>query len=127
MTKKADSPFAVLDGIRDRLPPGNPSRAEQPSPSTVKGPARAVVRLERKGRRGKDVTVVELITNPARGRAGGGLKSDDLTRWCRELKQALGCGGTVEGDTIVLQGDLGARLPALLTARGVVRVTVSGG
>jgi translation initiation factor 1 len=53
------------------------------------------------------------------------LKADDLARWCRELKQALGCGGTVEQTSIVLQGDQRSRLPGLLTARGVAKVTVS--
>ena len=53
------------------------------------------------------------------------LKPDVLATWCRELKQALGCGGSVEDASIVLQGDQRSRLPALLTARGVGRVTVS--
>ena len=49
----------------------------------------------------------------------------ELESWCRELKRALGCGGTVEGAAIVLAGDQRTRLPALLEARGVRRVTVS--
>lgn len=49
-----------------------------------------------------------------------------LEAWCKELKQALGCGGVVEGDAIVLQGDLRQRLPAVLTRKGVGKVTVSG-
>jgi translation initiation factor 1 (eIF-1/SUI1) len=32
----------------------------------------------------------------------------------------------VEGDTIVLQGDLRARLEAVLTRRGVRKVTIAG-
>src|SRR3954471_13225779 len=113
MTNKRDSSFAALHALRDRLPPG-------PQPKAVvektAGPARAVVRLERKQRRGKEVTVVEKL----------GLPPAELERWCRELKQTLGCGGTVEGDAIVLQGDFRKRLPDVLTARGVVRTTVSG-
>jgi translation initiation factor 1 (eIF-1/SUI1) len=61
------------------------------------------------------VTVVEKL----------GLSPSDLERWCRELKQACGCGGSVDGDVIVLQGDLRKRLPELLTAKGVSKVTVS--
>ena len=72
------------------------------------------MRYERKHRGGKEVTVVEKLE----------LRSDELARWCRELKQALGCGGSVEETAIVLQGDQRSRLPALLTARGVGRVTV---
>lgn len=80
-----------------------------------KGPAWAVVRFERKGRAGKEATVIEKLA----------LSATELERWGKELKQALGCGGGVEGDTIVLQGDLRPRLPAVLHKRGVRKVTVS--
>jgi translation initiation factor 1 len=115
-----NSPFAGLEKLRDQLPDrpevstaGNVTSTTAPSPApAAKGPARAVVRLERKGRRGKDVTIVDKL----------GLRGDELERWCRELKQALGCGGSVEGDAIILQGDLRPRLPTLLTSRGVRQV-----
>jgi translation initiation factor 1 len=70
--------------------------------------------MERKGRGGKEVTVVDKL----------GLCEAELALWCRDLKHALGCGGAVDGDLIVLQGDLRSRLPAVLTARGVGKVTV---
>jgi translation initiation factor 1 len=109
MPTKRDSSFASLQGLRDSLPPG-------PKPAAPKGPARAVVRLERKQRRGKEVTVIDKLD----------LAPAALETWCRELKQAMGCGGAVEERTIVLQGDLRQRLPAVLTAKGVAKVTVSG-
>src|SRR4029079_819835 len=102
----------ALEALRSSLPPGetrpaaNPSQSEAPAQDPK--PARAVVRMERKGRGGKEVTVVEKL----------GLRDKELEAWCRELKQALGCGGAVDGDAIVLQGDLRARLPAVLTAKG---------
>ena len=37
---------------------------------------------------------------------------------------ALGCGGTVVDERLVLQGDQRKRLPALLPARGVKKVTI---
>lgn len=114
MTTKRDSPFSSLEALRERLPPGEAPK-EKPAPAAEKkGPARAVVRLERKQRGGKEVTVVEKL----------GLGPDELARWCKDLKQALGCGGSVEGDAIMLQGDLRKRLPDVLTARGVAKVTV---
>ena len=117
MTNKRDSSFASLQSLRDRLPVGpTPTTSTSLPDDKPKGPARAVVRLERKQRRGKEVTVVEKL----------GLSSVELERWCRELKQTLGCGGSVEGDAIVLQGDFRKRLPDVLTARGVLRTTVSG-
>jgi translation initiation factor 1 len=112
MSTKRDSPFADLQKLRDSLPEG----PKPPAPLPAKAPARAVVRLERKHRKGKEVTVVEKL----------GLSPDALAEWCRALKQALGCGGSVEGDAIVLQGDLRPRVPAVLTARGVGKITVSG-
>lgn len=114
MTTKPGSPFAALEALRGQLPAGtSPAQPAATAPER-KGPARAVVRLEKKQRRGKEVTVVEKL----------GLPADDLATWCRELKSALGCGGAVEGDAIMLQGDLRKRLPELLTARGVAKVTV---
>jgi translation initiation factor 1 len=109
-----NNPFGSLSNLRDQLPAGQAPAVptEKPPPP---GPARAVVRYERKGRKGKEVTVVDKL----------GLREADLEAWTRALKQALGVGGSVEDDTIVLQGDCRARLPALLTARGVRKVTVS--
>lgn len=115
MTKPKDSssPFAALDALRAKLPPGPP----KPPPKLIekKPPARAVVRYERKGRGGKEVTVVEKLE----------LKPNELQLWCSDLKAAMGCGGSVDGEWIVLQGDLRARLPAVLSAKGVVKVIVS--
>lgn len=109
------NPFAALASQRESLPqaPAAPVAppAAKPEP---KGPARAVVRMERKGRGGKEVTVVEHLELPAPQREV----------WLKALKNALGCGGVVEDDTLVLQGDQRERLPALLEARGVRKVTV---
>jgi translation initiation factor 1 len=73
-----------------------------------------VVRLERKGRGGKEATVVEKLE----------LSPAERERWIKELKQALGCGGAIEGEALVLQGDLRERLKPLLERRGVRRVTL---
>lgn len=109
-------PFEALAGLREQLPPGPAAPATAaPAAAPPPGPARAVVRYERKGRRGKEATAVEKL----------GLAPAELERWCKELKQALGCGGFVDGDTIVLQGDLRRRLEPLLTGRGVRKVTVA--
>ena len=109
---RSASPFAALEALRGSLPAG-PAAPAVPE-AKPRGPARAVVRMERKGRGGKEVTVVEKL----------GLREPELAVWCRDLKQALGCGGAVDGELIVLQGDLRSRLPAVLTARGVGKVTV---
>jgi translation initiation factor 1 len=110
-----NTPFAALAGLRAGLPAA-PPRSDAPVQIRSKAPARAVVRLEKKGRSGKEATIIEKLALP----------DAELQTWCKALKQALGCGGAVDGDSIVLQGDLRQRLPALLTSRGVRNVTVSG-
>jgi translation initiation factor 1 len=86
--------------------------AEASAPQPPKGPARAVVRLERKGRGGKEATVVEKLA----------LAPATLSAWADEAKRALGCGGAVEEDVIVLQGDQRERVRRWLEAKGVRKV-----
>jgi translation initiation factor 1 len=73
-----------------------------------------VVRLERKGRGGKEATVVEKLE----------LSPRALDAWLSELKAALGCGGAVEDGALVLQGDQRTRVQELLVRRGVRKVTL---
>jgi len=120
------NPFGVLRGMGTGAPTDADSSANEPPVTNQasaaksgmgrapKGPARAVIRIERAGRGGKGVTVIEhLQLGPAQ-----------LADWLKQLKAALGCGGVIEGDALVLQGDQRPRLPGLLTARGVKKITV---
>ena len=116
-----NNPFGALSGLRDRLPAPAPTPAAPQAPEVRKSPGgrtwpRAVVRMERSGRGGKEVTVIEHLT----------LSSTERDEWLKALKASLGCGGVIEDAAIVLQGDHRKRLPAILTARGVKKVTVSG-
>ncbi len=108
--KPFHNPFEALRGKLGQLPEGPAPREPEPP----KGPARAVVRMERKGRGGKEVTVVEQLD----------LAPRELDGWLKELKAALGCGGTVEGSSLVLQGDQRKRIAPVLAALGVRKVTV---
>ncbi|HEX4621903.1 MAG TPA: translation initiation factor [Myxococcaceae bacterium] len=107
-----NNPFAALAGKRESLP-SRPA-PEPKKPAEAKGPARAVVRMERQGRGGKEVTVVEQLGLPARA----------MEAWLKELKAKLGCGGVLEDDALVLQGDHRERLPAILEKKGVRRISV---
>lgn len=110
--KPFHNPFAGLAGLRDALPKGpepKPVKAE-----AKKAPPRAVVRLERAGRRGKEVTVIEHLELPP----------EEREAWLRALKDALGCGGALEDDALVLQGDHRQRAAKWLEQKGVKRVTV---
>ena len=73
-------------------------------------PARPIakLRMEKKGRGGKTVTVVFGLPNNA-----AFLK--DLSQ---ELKRACGTGGTATADGVELQGDLRERVREVLNAKG---------
>jgi translation initiation factor 1 len=73
-------------------------------------PARIVakLRMEKRGRGGKTVTVVyDLPENQA-----------FLKELAGELKRACGSGGAVAENTVEIQGDLRDRIRALLTGKG---------
>lgn len=108
----------ALARLRDQLPAGAstpPPPSSEPARASHSTPARAVVRIDRKGRRGKEATVVDKLD----------LTPDALLDWLDDLKRSLGCGGSLEGEAIVLQGDQRDRVRRWLEARGVRRVTVS--
>jgi translation initiation factor 1 len=95
--------------------PGGRELAAAAKATGKPAPARAVVRMERAGRGGRTVTVVEKL----------GLRAAELETWLGELKRVLGCGGVVEGTALVLQGDTRERVGAWLEKRGVKKVTVA--
>lgn len=104
--------FARLDSLRDALP-SRPVPDEPRSGPAPRGPGRAVVRYERKGRGGKEATLVEQLA----------LTPGERGEWLLAMKQALGCGGALEGEALVLQGDQRTRVRAWLEARGVSRIS----
>jgi translation initiation factor 1 len=127
--KPFHNPFAALRGLTGLAPatcdvevtsiPAADDAARRDEAATAvagtpKPVPRAVVRLQRSGRGGKEVTVVEHLAIAASAR----------DEWLKALKAALGCGGTVEDERLVLQEDQRKRLPALLQARGVKKVTL---
>jgi translation initiation factor 1 len=75
-------------------------------------PARplAKLRIEKKGRGGKTVTVVFGLPN----------NTSFLADLSRDLKRACGVGGTATADGLTLQGDVRNRIRELLLARGFV-------
>lgn len=131
------NPFAALAGAAPKpsAPPKpsaapNPGAAPKPSVTTdapappaatqrtepTKARGRLVLRRETKHRGGKAVIIVQGFS---------ALKDFGLVRveaLAKQLKQSLGCGGTVEdegkGLEIVLQGDKAAKVAELLRAQG---------
>jgi translation initiation factor 1 len=73
-------------------------------------PARVVakLRMERTGRGGKTVTVIDGLPRNAAF----------LKQLCQDLKRAAGCGGAVQDGAVELQGDLRERVREILVRRG---------
>ena len=95
--------------------PAAESAAETPSVDLGDGLhnlRKAVLRMERKGRGGKTVTVVSQLS----------VDDAQLKHIAQELRRALGVGARVEGSDIVLQGDVRERARTWLLAKGVRRV-----
>lgn len=75
---------------------------------SVPGRIVAKLRMEKKGRGGKTVTVVYDLPN----------NSAFLKELAQELKRACGTGGAVQDDTVELQGDLRDRVREHLVKKG---------
>lgn len=110
--KPFNNPFGALSGLRDGLPQGAAPK-EKPA-KTPKAPPKAVVRMERAGRNGKEVTVIEQLA----------LSAKEREVWLKALKGALGCGGSVEDESLVVQGDHRERVARWLEQRGVKQISV---
>jgi translation initiation factor 1 len=103
-------------------PPEPPPPRPAPAPVPARDPdgpdlgrgGKIVVRRERKGHGGKTATIV----------AGIDLPAHDLERLARALCRALGCGASVDGDRLVVQGDQALRIQAWLAAQGARRVVL---
>lgn len=100
----------------ESLPGARPAAAKDPAGPAV--PDDGIVRVHRQkaGRGGKTAT---LITGLPGSEA-------DLDAVLKALKAQCGTGGTREGRTLVIQGDLRERIVGLLEARGL-RVRLAGG
>ena len=102
-------PFASLQ--LDGLPPG-PEELDEVGSESEAGDwrtRRVILRMERKGRNGKTVTVLS-----------GWDPADlaDLPKICKDVRKRMGCGGTVRDDEIELQGDLRRRVAEVLSELG---------
>lgn len=76
----------------------------------------AAISRDRKGRKGKTVTVIRDLR----------LSPQDLQSLARTLKQACGSGGTVKDGTIEIQGDHCEKIAARLGAMGYRTKFVGG-
>ena len=122
----SDPPGAGLGGLATALkaqglqaskattaqPEATSSAVSPPAGDDLTGQPKLVLRRERKGRGGRTVTVLSGLRGDATHRKG----------LARSLRKALGCGASLEGDEVVLQGDVGPRAKAWLESRGARKV-----
>jgi translation initiation factor 1 len=88
--------------------PADDCRCSRAGEEAVPPKIACVLRLEKKGRGGKSVTVV----------AGLPRNAAFLTALGAELKRACGTGGTAADGAVEIQGDQRERLRPLLAAKG---------
>jgi len=81
---------------------------EQEEETLPPGKQRLIVRIDRRQRAGKQVTLIE-------GFVGSG---EDLSALAKTLKTKCGVGGTAKDGEITIQGDLRDKICTLLTGMG---------
>jgi len=103
------NPFASLSGLN--LPPG-PAPVSEPEPipekPSVRG--RVVLRRETAQRGGKTVVVVYDFAPE--------ITVEEIEELSRMLRKKCGCGGSVKGREIEIQGDQPGRIRELLEEEG---------
>ena len=105
--KSSDSPLPLAPVVGAGQP------ADRPSPApAVKPLGRLILRRETKHRGGKTVVIVAGFAQLS------GISDRALEELLQELKQRLGCGGSVTARELLLQGDRPAQVAALLRERG---------
>lgn len=103
------NPFDKLDGAD--LPPGPPIKPVVPVAKVKPKRGKIILQYERAGRGGKEVTIFK----------GLWLESQDMRMreaLLKQLKKAMGTGGTLENREIVLQGDRRETAKAWLLKEG---------
>lgn len=97
-----------LESLRGTLPEGYNTIAESSSRQTSRPTDKLRILLDRKGRKGKEATIIEGFTASA----------DELIEIASKLKSKLGVGGSARGNEILVQGDKRREVASQLQAMG---------
>ncbi len=110
MLKMSEQDWKNRLGVVYSTDPNYQYRTEQREEAETLEPGkqRLIVRIDRRQRAGKQVTLVEGFVG----------KSDDLAALAKTLKTRCGVGGTAKDGEITIQGDLRDKLVALLSSMG---------
>lgn len=100
----------ALSGLNFGDLPVPPPPMERPEPVKKKKLGRVVLRKETARRGGKAVIVVDQFPST--------ISEDDLVLLAKELRKAMGTGGSVQGRTIEIQGDQPAKVRSFLISAG---------
>ena len=87
---------------------------KSPSKDVVARAQRWIVRISKKGRGGREATLLS---------ARGLSKEEDLSSVARRIRKQMGCGASLEGPDVVVQGDQRERLELWLIKQGARKVT----
>jgi len=114
-TNAAETPWSGLNAAFANLnvpdlPTGPEPAPAADSPQTLWKMGRVVLRRETAHRGGKTVIVVDDFATH--------LPVSIIEKIAKKLRAACGCGGTIKGRTIEMQGDQPARIRAALEAEG---------
>lgn len=90
----------------------NPGLADAGSLPDLSRAGKIVLRVQRKGRGGKTVTVLSC----------SGLGKNQMEPLAKALRKGLGCGSRLEEDGIVLQGDVSERAAGWLGSHGAKHI-----
>ena len=113
MPRKRNIVYSSADDDFERRPPERPkprTKSVPPAEQTI------AIQREKKGRRGKQVTVMRDFQ----------LSEKELAKLGKQLKKACGSGGTVKESIIEIQGDHRDRLAELLQKQGFKTKFVGG-
>lgn len=103
----------ALGALRGNMPEGaidGEQQAAEPTDKNRGKKERLVVSYERKGRGGKEATIISGFADAT--------TDEDIADLASTLKKRLGIGGSSRGGEILLQGDARGKLPELLKALG---------
>ncbi len=112
------SAFTGLASLRAELPSSElaadgTGQKHEAIPEATTTSAKLVLHREKKGRAGKTATRLRGLPTP-----------EERRRWAAQLKRELGCGATIDGDDVILLGDVGERAKMRLEAGGFRRVVL---
>lgn len=101
----------ALSGLRETMPEPSSQETAEPSRTPATGSrakGKANIFYEKKGRGGKEVTIIADIDLP----------EDELKSLASDMKKQLGTGGSQRGGEILIQGDRRRQVKEFLTRQG---------